>query len=145
MKIAGPAAPAALRSLSNRAPAGSQRFIAFCYAVTAAQGTWATLSVNIGDFSRYCKKPSAAYIQLIAMPSIYAIMGIFAAISAACCYAVYGEALYQPYEIVAKWDTSAGGRAAMFLASLIWALSNVTTNMWVIAAVVVECRERVNV
>jgi NCS1 family nucleobase:cation symporter-1 len=63
------------------------------------------------------------------MPSIYAIMGIFAAISAACCYAVYGEALYQPYEIVAKWDTSAGGRAAMFLASLIWALSNVTTNM----------------
>lgn len=65
------------------------------------------------------------------MPSIYAVMGIFAAISAACCYAVYGEALYQPYEIVAKWDTSPGGRAAMFLASLIWALSNVTTNMWV--------------
>ena len=92
VKVAGPDAPQALRSLSNRAPAGTQRFIAFCYAVTAAQGTWATLSVNIGDFSRYCKKPSAAYIQLIAMPSIYAIMGIFAAISAACTFRGFSSA-----------------------------------------------------
>lgn len=57
------------------------------------------------------------------------MLSLFAAISAACCYAIYGEALYQPYDIVAKWDVSAGGRAAMFLASLVWALANATTNM----------------
>lgn len=57
------------------------------------------------------------------------IVSIFAAISATCAYAVYEEELYQPYDILAKWDTSPGGRAAMFLGALTWALSNVTTNI----------------
>lgn len=36
--------------------------------VTAVQGTWATLSVNIGDFSRYCKSPGSNWIQLWSFP-----------------------------------------------------------------------------
>lgn len=97
--------------------------------VTAVQGTWATLSVNIGDFSRYCKSPRSNWIQLFAFPLINTLVSIFAAISATCAYAVYNEELYQPYDILAKWDTSPGGRAAMFLGALTWALSNVTTNI----------------
>ena len=54
---------------------------------------------------------------------------MFAAISAAHCQAIYGVSLYQALDIKAKWDKSAGGRVAMFLASLASALSNVTTNM----------------
>jgi NCS1 family nucleobase:cation symporter-1 len=129
VKAAGSGASAALGSPANRAAPGAARFEAFMYAVTATQGTWATLSLNIGDFSRYCKKPSAAYIQLIAIPVLFTALSIFAAISASCCFYLYGEALYQPYDIIAKWNGSAGGRAAMFLSSLTWALANVTTNI----------------
>lgn len=129
VRKAGSGASAALSNPVGRASPGSARFIAFMYSVTATQGTWATLSLNIGDFSRYCKKPSSAYIQLIAVPVLFSVLSVFAAISAACCYAVYGTYLYQPYDIIAKWNTNAGGRCAMFLASLTWALANVTTNV----------------
>ncbi|WVR06127.1 hypothetical protein IAU60_003157 [Kwoniella sp. DSM 27419] len=105
---AGPLASEALSSPPNRVAAGSPRFIAFMFSVTAC--------LNIGDFSRYCKKPNATYIQIVAIPFLISILSIFAAISAACLN-------------TALWNTSAGGRAAMFLASLIWALSNVTTNI----------------
>ncbi|ORY34302.1 permease for cytosine/purines, uracil, thiamine, allantoin-domain-containing protein [Naematelia encephala] len=129
VKIAGSGASEALSTPVNRAAGGAPRFIAFMTAVTACQGTWATLSLNIGDFSRYCKSPRSVYIQLFAVPVLFSVLSIFAAISAACCLAVYGTALYQPYDMVAKWNTSAGGRCAMFLASLAWALANVTTNI----------------
>ncbi|WWC66119.1 uncharacterized protein I206_100019 [Kwoniella pini CBS 10737] len=131
VKKAGPLASLALSNPPDRVPAGSKRFIAFMYSVTATQGVWATLSINVGDFSRYCKKPSATYVQLLAIPFLFSFLSIFAAISAACLNTVYGtsDSFYQSYDIVALWNTSAGGRAAMFLASLIWALSNVTTNI----------------
>ena len=41
---AGPRAGEALSTVTNRAPGGSKRFIAFMTSVTAFQGTWATLS-----------------------------------------------------------------------------------------------------
>lgn len=129
MKVAGPEAGPILRASRNRAPGGKLRFIAFCTSATVVQGTWATLSLNIGDFSRYCKSPRSNWIQLFAFPLINTTVSLCAAISATCAYAVYNEDLYQPYDILAKWNTSAGGRAAMFLGSLAWALSNVTNNI----------------
>ena len=62
--------------------------------------------LNIGDFSRYCKKPSSGYIQLLALPLLNASVAIFAAISAACLLPIYGSdkdiQLYQPYDIVVR-------------------------------------------
>ncbi|OCF45315.1 uracil transporter FurD [Kwoniella heveanensis CBS 569] len=96
-----------------------------------ANGILFPAGLNIGDFSRYCKTPRATYVQLVAIPFLISILSIFAAISASCLNTVYNttDTFYQPYGIVALWNTSAGGRAAMFLASLVWALSNVTTNI----------------
>lgn len=68
-------------------------------------------------------------VQLFAFPSIFTIVSIVSAITATCLLPVYGDVLYQPYLIIAKWDTSAGGRAAMFLGGLAWALANATTNI----------------
>lgn len=129
VKKAGPNASAALSAPGNRVAPGVPRFVAFMTSVTAVQGTWATLSVNIGDFSRYCKSPNSNWTQVWAFPFFATLVSVFSAISATCCYAVYGEVLYQPYLIIAKWNTSPGGRAAMFLGALAWALSNITTNI----------------
>lgn len=57
-------------------------------------------------------------------------MSIFGSITAACCKSIYGVALYQAYDIIGKWDSSSGGRAAMFIASAIWTLAIITTNMY---------------
>ncbi|KAK4689601.1 nucleobase:cation symporter-1, NCS1 family, partial [Tremellales sp. Uapishka_1] len=118
-----------LANPAGRVAPGLPRFVAFCTAVTACQGTWATISLNIGDFSRYCKKPTAAYIQLLAVPLLFGLLSIFGAITASAVQSRTGQQLYQPYDIVALWNVSAGGRAACFIASLVWALANVTTNI----------------
>jgi NCS1 family nucleobase:cation symporter-1 len=64
-----------------------------------------------------------------AMPLLFFTMSILSAITAACCLAAYGDALYQPYDVVAKWGTSGVGRFCMFVGALAWALGNVTTNI----------------
>lgn len=126
---AGPLARQALSTPENRVAPGVPRFIAFMYAVTSVQGTWATMALSIGDLSRYTRSPRTSWAQLWAFPILNTMVSIVAAITAACLLPVYGSVLYQPYLIVAKWNTSAGGRAAMFLGSLAWALANVTTNI----------------
>jgi NCS1 family nucleobase:cation symporter-1 len=140
VKMAGSEAASALSNPGDRAPGGTARFYAFMFLVTSTQGTWATMSCNIGDFSRfvcrlpfffpfrrstfaskltiprrrprYCKKPSAAYVQMLAIPMLLGTISIFGAISAACCYAVYGVNLFQPYEMIVSWRAGKAGRRA---------------------------------
>jgi hypothetical protein len=50
-------------------------------------------SLNIGDFARYQRSRSSTWVQMAVFPALFAILSIFAAITAACCYAKYGEAL----------------------------------------------------
>ncbi|ORY20788.1 permease for cytosine/purines, uracil, thiamine, allantoin-domain-containing protein [Naematelia encephala] len=129
VKTAGPHASEYLTHPVNRAAGGLPRFTLFCLAVTSCQGTWSTLSLNISDFSRYCKSPKSVLIQVFAVPFISSIMSIFGSICAACLEPIYHVELYQPYQINALWGGSAGGRAAMFIASFVWAMANVTTNI----------------
>lgn len=71
-------------------------------ATTASMGVWSTMANNIGDFSRYCKKPSAAYIQLLTVPLLQAVLAILGAVTAFSASGMYGELLWQ----VSPNDTS---------------------------------------
>lgn len=37
-------------------------------------------------------------------------------------YAIYGEVLYQPFDIIDKWLYNRGGRAAGFFCAAVWAM-----------------------
>ena len=100
LKVAGPEMSAALGAPRGHPAPGGPRFIAFMRAVTSAQGVWATLALNIGDFSRYCKSPRAPWIQMLALPLICGILAVFGSLSAAAMEVVYGQQLYQPYQII---------------------------------------------
>lgn len=80
---------------SVRAPPGRDRFIAFMSATTASMGVWSTMANNIGDFSRYCKKPSAAYVQLFTIPFLQSFLAILGAVTAFSTSGMYGELLWQ--------------------------------------------------
>jgi NCS1 family nucleobase:cation symporter-1 len=57
VKMAGSEAASALSNPGDRAPGGTARFYSFMFLVTSTQGTWATMSCNIGDFSRFvCRR-----------------------------------------------------------------------------------------
>ncbi|KAK4050642.1 hypothetical protein OIV83_003368 [Microbotryomycetes sp. JL201] len=110
---------------------GTAFFFAFATAVSNTASTWSTMSCSIGDFSRYCKNPSAAWIQVASVPLLWTITAILGAIVSNMMLAVYGEVLYQPFDVIDKWllNPTSAGRAAAFFCSLAWGLGNATTNL----------------
>jgi NCS1 family nucleobase:cation symporter-1 len=87
------------------------------------------MACNIGDFSRYSKKESSAWMQMLFVPALWCITSLFGAIASNMTLAIYGEILWQPFDIIDKWQGSKGGRAAAFFCAFAWALGNVGTNI----------------
>lgn len=74
-------------------------------------------------------RESSAVLQFAFVPLLFTTTAVFGAVSASCTQVVYGELLWQPFEIIAKWQGSPGGRAAAFFAAGIWAFGNIGTNI----------------
>ncbi|KAF2724789.1 hypothetical protein K431DRAFT_281739 [Polychaeton citri CBS 116435] len=94
--------------------AGSALVWAFFGNLNGVLGNYATLGLNIADFSRYSKKPSAQNVQAIVIPIIFTIVGLLGIFTAAASQTVYGKAIWNPIEIIEKWGStgSHAGRAA---------------------------------
>jgi len=63
------------------------------------------------------------------MPLIWSLMSMIGAIGSQCTSVIYGETLWQPFDIIAKWQDTPGGRAAAFFASLAWLIGNIGSNI----------------
>ncbi|KAL6702814.1 hypothetical protein ACN47E_000900 [Coniothyrium glycines] len=93
---------------------GSVLAWAFFSNLNSVLGNYATLGLNIADFSRYAHKPSAQNIQAIVIPCIFTIVGLLGIFTAAAAQTAYGRVIWNPIEIIMDWQASGshGGRAA---------------------------------
>lgn len=93
---------------------GSMLAWAFFSNLNSVLGNYATLGLNIADFSRYANKPSAQNIQAIVIPVIFTIVGLLGIFTAAAAEPAYGKVIWNPIEILYHWMDSGshGGRAA---------------------------------
>jgi len=93
---------------------GSALAWAFFANLNSVLGNYATLGLNIADFSRYANKPSAQNVQAIVIPFIFTIVGLLGIFTAAAAQSAYGEVLWNPIDILHHWQAngSSGGRAA---------------------------------
>ncbi|KAJ2982281.1 hypothetical protein NQ176_g1483 [Zarea fungicola] len=93
---------------------GSVLVWAFFSNLNGVLGNYATLGLNIADFSRYANKPSAPNIQAIVIPCIFTIVGLLGIFTAAAAESAYGKVIWNPIEIIGLWMESGshGGRAA---------------------------------
>ncbi|KAK4701025.1 nucleobase:cation symporter-1, NCS1 family, partial [Phenoliferia sp. Uapishka_3] len=114
-------APSSIHGLSG--------YYAFMTAVNACISTWSTLGCNIGDFSRFSKKETSATLQLAFIPGLWCLASLFGAITSNMTLAIYGEILWQPFDVIDKWEGSKGGRAAAFFCAAAWAIGNMGTNI----------------
>jgi NCS1 family nucleobase:cation symporter-1 len=95
---------------------GSTLVWSFFSNMNSVIGTYATLAVNIGDFSRYSKTPKANWVQVVVIPCGITLVATLGILSAAASEKVYGEIYWDPSQIIDNW-TSRGGRAgAAFVA-----------------------------
>lgn len=98
--------------------------------VTAMVGYWATLSLNIPDFTRYAKSQrdqavGQALGLLTAMP-LFAFIGV--AVTSATVL-IYGEAIWNPVDLVARLTREASSPLLGLLAMLVIALATLSTNI----------------
>lgn len=98
--------------------------------VTAMVGYWATLSLNISDFTRYARSQrdqtvGQALGLLTTMP-LFAFIGI--AVTSATVI-VYGEAVWNPVELVARLTREQGSAWLGLLSMIVIAVATLTTNI----------------
>jgi len=101
-------------------------FVTFFPALTAMVGFWATLSLNIPDFSRQVRSQKDQVLGQIlglntTMP-LYAFIGV--AVTSATV-GIFGEAIWDPVELLSRFQS----KLVMSVAMLALALATLTTNM----------------
>jgi len=98
----------------------------FFPALTGMIGFWATLSLNIPDFTRFARSQRDQMLgQVIGLP---ATMGLYAFIGIAVTCAtviIYGKAIWDPVQLLAKFDAPA--TVVLSLVSL--SIATLTTNI----------------
>lgn len=94
--------------------------------LTAMVGFWATLSLNIPDFTRYAKNQRAQIEgQMLGLPitmSLFSFIGIFVT---SATILVYGEAIWDPVALLGRFDSPL--IIAVSLAALV--VATLTTNI----------------
>ncbi|HMQ02594.1 MAG TPA: NCS1 family nucleobase:cation symporter-1 [Pyrinomonadaceae bacterium] len=98
----------------------------FPAALTASVGYWATLSLNIPDFTRYAKSQRSQMLgQALGLPltmTAFAFIGV--AVTSATVI-IYGEAIADPVQLIKKFDNW----AVILFAMVVIFVAQLSTNM----------------
>jgi nucleobase:cation symporter-1, NCS1 family len=98
----------------------------FPAALTANIGYWATLSLNIPDFSRYARSQrSQALGQALGLPSTMTLFAFIGVAVTSATIVLFGKAIWDPVEVIAR----IGNPAVIIVGALIVVLAQLTTNM----------------
>jgi NCS1 family nucleobase:cation symporter-1 len=114
-------------SESQKLQKGQGEFwVIFPAALTANVGYWATLSLNIPDFTRYAKSQrSQALGQALGLPTTMTAFAFIGVAVTSATIVIFGRAIWDPVELV-----SLIGRAPVIIfAALVVLAAQLTTNM----------------
>lgn len=99
---------------------------AFGAGLTAMVGFWATLSLNIPDFSRFARTQRDQVVgQLIGLPPTMVLYSFIGIVVTSATVVVFGEAIWDPVQLIARFGHK--GLAGVALVAL--ALATLSTNI----------------
>jgi len=109
---------------------GGQFWNYFFPALTGMVGFWATLSLNIPDFTRYAKSQKAQIRgQIIGLPpsmTLFAFIGV--AVTSATAI-VYGNTIWDPVQLTGKFDNKIMVTFAMIAVAISTLATNIAANI----------------
>ena len=98
----------------------------FPAALTANVGYWATLSLNIPDFTRYARSQrSQALGQALGLPTTMTAFAFIGVAVTSATIVVFGEAIWDPVVLIAR----IGSPVVIIVGALIVLVAQLTTNM----------------
>jgi NCS1 family nucleobase:cation symporter-1 len=85
-------------------PKAGQFWSFFFPALTGAVGYWATLSLNIPDFSRYAASQRDQVLgQALGLPTTMALYSFIGVAVTSATVVIYGDAIWEPIDLVARF------------------------------------------
>jgi nucleobase:cation symporter-1, NCS1 family len=98
----------------------------FPAALTANVGYWATLSLNIPDFTRYAKSQRSQVLgQALGLPTTMTAFAFIGVAVTAATIVVFGEAIWDPIVLLAR----IGSPVVIIVGAFVVLIAQITTNM----------------
>lgn len=112
---------------SQKLQGGNGNFWAlFPAALTANVGYWATLSLNIPDFTRYAKSQKSQMLgQAMGLPATMTLFAFIGVAVTSATIVIFGEAIWDPIVLISR----IGGAGVIIFAALVVLAAQLTTNM----------------
>lgn len=97
----------------------------FFISLTAMVGFWATMALNIPDFTRYAKsQKDQIWGQIIGLPIPMALFAFISVAVTSATVSIYGEAIWDPVQLAGKM-----GGATVIIALIALVIATLTTNL----------------
>ncbi|MEO7444851.1 MAG: NCS1 family nucleobase:cation symporter-1 [Ferruginibacter sp.] len=109
----------------------SASFFAFFFpALTGMVGFWATLSLNIPDFTRYAKSQKAQINgQIIGLPPSMTLFAFIGVVVTSATFIIYGETIWDPVVLAGKFSSKLLVSAAMIAVAISTLATNIAANI----------------
>jgi NCS1 family nucleobase:cation symporter-1 len=105
-------------------------FAVFVPSLTAMIGFWATLSLNMPDFTRFGRSQREQMLgQVVALPTTMSLFAAMGVLITSATVIIYGEAIWDPVKLVAKFDRPIVVAISMFTAVVATLAVNIAANV----------------
>lgn len=102
----------------------------FVPSVTAMIGFWATLSLNMPDFTRFGHSQREQVVgQVVALPTTMTIFAAMGVVITSASEIIYGKAMWDPIELVGKFTSPALVAISMFTVVVATLAVNIAANV----------------
>ncbi|MDA8793963.1 NCS1 family nucleobase:cation symporter-1, partial [Bacteriovoracaceae bacterium] len=104
----------------------SEFWAVFIPGLTGMVGFWATMSLNIPDFTRYAKDQRAQFIgQALGLPTTMTLFALIGVMVTKATTVVYGTPIWDPVGVIEKFDSP----ILLFISMFIICIATLSTNI----------------
>lgn len=109
----------------------SAAFWAFFFpSLTGMVGFWATLSLNIPDFTRYAQSQRAQVVgQALGLPLPMTLFAFVGVVVTSATFIIYGKTIWDPVELAGRFDSKVLVTVAMLAVALSTLATNIAANI----------------
>jgi NCS1 family nucleobase:cation symporter-1 len=102
----------------------------FIPSLTAMIGFWATLSLNMPDFTRFGRSQREQVVgQVVALPTTMTVFAAMGVIITSATFVIYGEAIWDPMDLALKFESRLMVAVAMFTVVIATLAVNIAANV----------------
>ena len=105
-------------------------FPVFVPSLTAMIGYWATLSLNMPDFTRFGRSQREQIVgQVVALPTTMSLFAAMGVMITSATVIIYGESIWDPVQLVGRFSSPVVVAIAMFTAVVATLAVNIAANV----------------